>query len=137
MSQTAVVAAAAGDGSSALEAVRCIEAQRIRAIRNNDADAMSAILDDDLLYISSTGQVYDKHSYLRAVQTHRLTYSEDIELTESEHRVEDDLVIMAGMMRGHARLDGDKQVYHLRSMRVWRRREAGWKLLAWQFSTLW
>jgi hypothetical protein len=39
-------------------------------------------------------------------------------------------------MLGHARLDGEAQVYHLRSMRVWRRRDGVWRLLAWQSSAL-
>ena len=48
-----------------------------------------------------------------------------------------DLVILVEMMLGHARLDGEQQVYHLGNMRVWRAREAEWKLLAWQTSMLW
>ena len=41
-----------------------------------------------------------------------------------------DLVVVAGLMLGHARLDGEAKVYHLRSMRV---ASAGdWELLAWQ-----
>jgi hypothetical protein len=120
------------DATAALEAVRREEARRIEAIRSNDTEAMSAILDDALLYITGSGEVYDKQRYIRAVQTHRLTYADDVELSESEYRADGDLVILAGLMRGHGRLDGDKQVFHFRSMRVWRRRASPWKLLAWQ-----
>jgi ketosteroid isomerase-like protein len=137
MSRSSALSTSTEENFDALEAVRSLESLRIHAIRANDTGTMRRILDDQFLYISSTGQVYDKERYIRAVHTHRLTYSEDIELTETEHRVDGDLVIMAGMMHGHARLDGERQVYHLRSMRVWRRREAGWKLLAWQSSGLW
>ena len=38
---------------------------------------------------------------------------------------------------GIARLDREPEVYHARTMRVWRRRPSGWRLLAWQSSALW
>jgi hypothetical protein len=119
-----------------LAALRQLEQRRIEAIRLNDVDAMSQILDDKFLYINSSGTIYDKDKYLRAVASHQLTYAGDVELTETDHRIDGDIVIIAGEMLGHARLDGEPQVYHLRSMRVWRHRKAGWKLLSWQSSTL-
>lgn len=129
--------AAAGGEAAALDAVRRLEKDRIEAIRANDAATIATILDDAFIHINSSGKIYDKPTYVRAVETHQLTYSGDVDLTETDHRVDDDLVIMAGLMLGHARLDGEAQVYHLRSMRVWRRRGARWRLLAWQSSALW
>jgi ketosteroid isomerase-like protein len=129
--------AVGGDEAAALAAVRQLEHERIQAIRTNDAAAMSEILDDAFIHINSSGKIYDKPTYLRAVETHQLTYSGDVDLTETDHRIDGDLVIVAGLMLGHARLDGEAQVYHLRSMRVWRRRGARWRLLAWQSSALW
>lgn len=121
----------------ALEAVRSLERVRIEAIRTNDADAMVGIIDDKFVYINGSGKIYDGDSYVKAVRTHELTYSSDLDLTETDHRVDGDLVILIGMMLGHAHLDGEQQVYHLRNMRMWRARGAGWKLLAWQSSVLW
>jgi hypothetical protein len=129
-------AAASGDAAAVLETLRALERRRIEAIRGNDADTMATVLDDKFLYINSSGMVYDKKSYLLAVRTHQLTYSADVDLTETDHRLDGDVVIIAGEMLGHARLDGEAQVYHLRSMRVWRKREATWRLLAWQSSAL-
>jgi hypothetical protein len=124
------------DDAALLGTLRALEHRRIQAIRRNDYETMSEILDDKFLYISSHGALYDKETYLRAVSSHKLTYSEDVNLTETDHRIDGDVIILAGEMVGHARLDGEAQVYHLRSMRVWRRREAGWRLLAWQSSAL-
>jgi hypothetical protein len=126
----------AADVAPALAEVRLVEARRIEAIRNNDVAVMESILDDKFLYINSSGKVFDKAAYLNAVETHQLTYSADVQLTETDHRIDDDVVVLAGLMLGHARLDGEAQVYHLRSMRVWRRRGT-WRLLAWQASALW
>lgn len=120
-----------------LENVRALERGRIEAIRRNDADAMNEIIDEKFIYINGSGKIYDKDSYVTAVRTHELTYSSDLDLTETDHRVDGDLVILVGLMLGHARLDGEQQVYHLRNMRVWRARGAEWKLLAWQSSMLW
>ena len=126
-----------------LETVRALERVRIESIRKNDADAMKGIIDEKFIYIngsgsgSGSGKIYDRDSYVKAVRTHQLTYSSDLDLTETDHRVDGDLVILVGMMLGHARLDGEQQVHHLRNMRVWRARGAEWKLLAWQSSMLW
>ena len=95
---------------------------------------MDRILDEKFIYINSDVTLYDKHSYTLAVRSHELTYSSDFDLTETDHRVNGDVIILVGMMLGHARLTGEQQVYHLRNMRVWRARGAAWKLLAWQSS---
>jgi ketosteroid isomerase-like protein len=122
---------------AALEAVRDLEKARIIAIRNNDADAMARILDEKFIYINGSGTIYDRDGYTTAVRSHQLTYSPDLQLTETDHRVDGDLIILVGMMLGHARLDGEQQVYHLRNMRIWRARGVDWKLLAWQSSVFW
>jgi len=123
--------------SLALESVRAVERLRIQAIRANDADAMHGIIDDKFLYIDESGNVYDRSSLFEAVRTHELTFDSDVDLTETDYRIDGDLVILAGLMLGHARLDGEQQVYRLRSMRVWRSRGVDWRLLAWQSSRLW
>jgi hypothetical protein len=130
-------ASATPDVPEALAAVRRRERERLEAIRVNDVRAMASIVDEAFIHINSSGKIYDKASYIRAVETHQLTYAGDLDLTETDHRVDGDVVIVAGLMLGHARLDGDAQVYHLRTMRVWRLRGETWKLLAWQSSALW
>lgn len=117
-----------------LEAVRELEKVRIVAICDNDADAMAGILDDKFIYINESGRIFDKDSYLRAVRSHELTYSADLQLTDTDHRVDGDVVVLVGMMFGHARLGGEQQVYNVRNMRIWRARGVEWKLLAWQSS---
>ncbi len=113
-----------------------MEQVRIDAIRGNDADAMDRILDAKFIYINNEGKLYDKSSYITEVRTHCLTYAPDLDLTETDYRVDGDLVILAGVMTGHARLEREQHVYHHRNMRVWRARGRDWKLLAWQSSSL-
>lgn len=105
---------------------------RIEAICRNDVEAMDRILDQKFIYIHNRGNIYDKAAYLTAIRTHGITYSDDLDLTESDHRVDGDLVIIVGLMRGHARTGGEQDVHNDKSMRVWRERHGEWKLLAWQ-----
>src|SRR3712207_765024 len=83
--------------AAALQEVRELEQARMAAIRSNDADAMNRILDDKFLFINGDGRIYDKADYIRSVRCHELTYAADLELTETDHRVDGDLVILAGM----------------------------------------
>jgi hypothetical protein len=122
--------------TAALEEVRRLEQVRIAAIRANDAESMAQILDEKFIYINSEGKLFDRASYITAVRTHSLTYSQDLDLTETDYRVDGDVVILAGLMTGHARVEREQQVYHHRNMRVWRARGHDWKLLAWQSSTI-
>ena len=119
-----------------LEAVRRLEQVRIDAIRANDADTMEQILDEKFIYINNEGTSFDKRSYITAVRTHCLTYSRDLDLTQTDYRVDGDVVILIGLMLGHARFEREQHVYHHKNMRVWRSRGGDWKLLAWQSSSL-
>jgi ketosteroid isomerase-like protein len=123
--------------SHALETVRALESARVAATRANDVDLLEPLLDDNLIYITSVGSIFSKDRYLRAIRTHELTYSPDFDIKETENRVLGQTVILAGLMLGHARLDGEQQVFHLRCMAVWREQADKWRLVGWQSSSIW
>ena len=118
-----------------LDAVRALERRRIELTRANDADGLEPLLDDHLIYVNSAGEIYDKPSYLRKIRTSSLTYDEDFDVRETEVRVLEDLIIFAGVMLGHSRLEGEQQVLRFRCLSVWRKDPAGWRMLAWQSSS--
>lgn len=118
-----------------LDAVRALERRRVEMTRANDADALEPLLDEKLIYVNSAGEIYDKTSYLRKIRTSSLTYDEDFDVRESEVRVLDNLIIFAGVMLGHARLEGEQQVLRFRCLAVWRKDPGGWRMLAWQSSS--
>lgn len=120
---------------SALDEVRSLERRRIEATRANDVDALAPLLDDDLIYINSVGGIYDKKSYLSDIRTHCLTYDRDFDVRETEYRMFDDLVILAGVMLGHSRFDGEQQVFHFRCLSMWRLNGGQWRMVAWQSSS--
>ncbi len=122
------------DGTD-LDAVRALERQRIEWTRANNADALAPLLDEGLIYVNSVGGIEDKASYLQKIRTHGLTYDEDFDVRETEVRVFDDVIVLAGVMLGHSRLEGEQQVLRYRSLAVWREARGRWRLIAWQSSS--
>ena len=120
---------------TALETVRTLERRRIEATGANDAATLAQLLDDDLIYINSIGDAFDKQRYLHALESGRLAYDTDFDVQETELRALDGLVILVGVMLGHSRLDGEQQVFHFRCISVWRERTNGWRMVAWQSSS--
>lgn len=117
-----------------IDIVRDLERRRVVATRSNNADALEPLLHDELIYINSVGKIYDKSEYLGEIRTHCLTYDQDFDVRETETRVLDDLIILAGIMTGHSRLGGEQQVFNYRSVGIWRKESEEWRLLAWQSS---
>ena len=126
---------ATGTETTEVDAVRALERRRIELTRANDADRLEPLLDENLIYVNSAGGIYDKPGYLRRIRTSSLTYDEDFDVREPEVRVLHNLIIFAGVMLGHSRLEGEQQVLHFRCLAVWRKDRAGWRMLAWQSSS--
>ena len=118
-----------------LSIVRTLEQLRIEATRENDADALSPLLHEQLIYVNSAGVVFDKDRYLKSIRTHSLTYDRDFDVRETEVRTLDNVIILGGVMLGHSRLDGEQQVFHFPCLGVWRKDSGKWRMLAWQSSS--
>ena len=118
-----------------LDAVRALERRRIEMTRANDADGLEPLLDENLIYVNSAGGIHDKPGYLRKIRTSCLTYDEDFDVRETEVRVLDNVIIFAGVMLGHSRLEGEQQVLRFRCLAVWRKDRAAWRMLPWQSSS--
>lgn len=109
--------------NKSLETVCALERVRIEAIHKNDADAMNGIIDEESIYISGSGKIYDRDLYVKAVRTHELTYSSDLEPIATGHRVDGDLVNLVEMMLGHTRLDGERRSITFETCACGERRE--------------
>ena len=118
-----------------LNTVRELEQCRIKATRENDAGALAQLLHEQLIYVNSAGAIFDKEGYLRSIRSHSLTYDHDFAVRETEVRVLEDVIILAGVMLGHSRLDGEQQVFHFPCVGVWRKDPDQWRMLAWQSSS--
>jgi ketosteroid isomerase-like protein len=122
-------------GREDLNAVRELEQLRIEATRENDADVLAPLLHEQLIYVNSAGEVFDKERYLGAIRSHSLTYDRDFDVRETEVRALEDVIILAGVMLGHSRLDGEQQVFHFPCLAIWRKDSDQWRMLAWQSSS--
>ena len=118
-----------------LATVRELEQLRIQATRENDADVLAPLLHDQLIYVNSAGDVFDKERYLRSIRACSLVYDRDFDVRETEVRVLENVIILAGVMLGHSRLDGEQQVFHFPCIGVWRKDPDQWRMLAWQSSS--
>jgi hypothetical protein len=118
-----------------LKAVRELEQLRIKATRENDADVLAPLLHERLIYVNSAGAVFDKEHYLRSIRTQALSYDRDFDVRETEVRALDDLIVLAGLMLGHSRLDGEQQVFHFPCIGVWKKDSGQWRMIAWQSSS--
>ena len=77
---------AADTASDGLNAVRLLERRRIEATRTNDVAALAPLLHDQLIYVNSAGEMYDKKHYLHGIGTHALTYDKDFDVRETHAR---------------------------------------------------
>ena len=105
--------------TSDLNVVHALEKRRVAAMRANDADALEPLLHEQLIYVNSAGEIYDKQAYLNGLRTHAVSYDSDFDFRQTESRELDDVIILAGLMLGHSRLDGEQQVFF--GYCVWRR----------------
>ena len=115
-----------------LEDVRRLEQRRATATGQNDVFALAPLLDQDLVYITSNGEMFGKREYLKSIETHALTYETDFEIGNITHQIIGDAIVMIGTMKGHARQNGEQLVFNRNSLSVWRRRSGAWTLSAWQ-----
>lgn len=105
------------------------EQTRLTAMRANDAKTLKALTTGGMRYLHEAGVTYTRDAYVNAVATRGLVYAPDVSLEEEYNYLEGDVFMSTGVMRGHARLIGEQQVFHLRYSATWIRHTNGWRLL--------
>src|ERR1700760_4002635 len=88
---------------SPLERVQALERMRLAAMMRADAGAVAACLDDDLIYVHSSGLVDTKASYLSALATGQYVY-ESIDVLESRHVQCADFIVLCQVLEARIRL---------------------------------
>jgi ketosteroid isomerase-like protein len=108
------------------------EAERCQAIGAADRAALDALLDDDLVYVHSTGVAEDKATY---VQKSTSGAHRTVERGELDIRVYGDVGLVTGGYVVRVDPEGpDTQgrVVDASGLQVWLRRDGQWRLLAHQ-----
>jgi ketosteroid isomerase-like protein len=116
-----------------LEHIRSLERARFSAMMSGDLTALSALLDDDLIYVHSNGQADGKGEYLESLRQGRITY-EKISVTGDRHWQTKDCFVLVQSVSARMRLGvGTEPVDRsLTIMSVWRQAPNGWRLIAMQ-----
>ena len=105
-----------------------LEALRLKLTRENDADGMEKVIAPDMIYVHESGRVFPGSDYVREMRSRGLSYGADVTMEADEQRLLGDSFLAIGRMGGHARLEGEQQVFNIRYLAVWVRRAGEWKL---------
>ena len=111
--------------------IRAMEGERIRATREADFTALSALCHPELIYVHSTGFTDSFESYLEKCRTGFYVYDE-IDYEVERTIVVGDTALVTETIRGHVHVNGRPGSFHCRSLVVWVRTADTWKFLAYQ-----
>jgi ketosteroid isomerase-like protein len=111
--------------------ILALEDERCAAMTSADADALAAMLHDDLLYTHSSAVVDDKASYVEAIRSGRTRYH-SIRCAERRVRLCGDTALVTGRAEIEVDVNGVHKSLRLRYLDAWTRTPRGWKFVAWQ-----
>jgi hypothetical protein len=120
-----------------IEGVEAVSAERIERLSRNDLSGMADLLDAELVYVHSTGQVHDKSQLLRF-------FEQELRVTAIERRLQShdedgNLACLTFVQVMQAQLRREPQVAiqaRSRFIEVWRRVGESWRLLRVQSTAL-
>jgi hypothetical protein len=118
------------------EGVKVADTARVLSTLRGDADRLSRLLSDSLIYGHTDGRVQTKEVFLAAVRTNKIKYEaydyQEMKIT----RVSDEIALMTG--RAHLKaVAGPQHVnFSIRFLAVWRREDGNWRLFAYQSARL-
>ena len=116
-----------------LEQVQALERKRLAAMMQADVDAVAACLDDDLIYIHSSGAVDTKQSYLAALASGQYVY-ESIDIVETRHAEGAGFIVLCHRLSARIRLKSQSQALERRlvASSTWRSSDGTWRLVSMQ-----
>ncbi|ABB08502.1 nuclear transport factor 2 family protein [Burkholderia lata] len=113
-----------------------LEARRWNLILQGDAQTLSTLLSDDLLFVHSSGLSDSKQSYLSSIEAGAAVYhSADREIA-SVVPLGDAAFFVTGTVRMAVTLRGTPRTLHSVFTVVWRREEDTWRLALHQTTAL-
>jgi ketosteroid isomerase-like protein len=116
-----------------LEDVRALERARISAMLKGDHQAIAQYLDQDLIYVHSTGLVDGRENYLASLRDGKYVY-ERIEVIEERHAEGADFVVLLQILSVVIRVAGADTTVprQVAASSLWRRLHGEWKLVTMQ-----
>jgi hypothetical protein len=120
---------------TAESAVRLAERQRFEAMTKQDVAALDTLLDDELDYVHTGGNLESKGQFIDAIRKKTLVY-ESIVPSEVRVRVYDGIALAMGRSQMRVRNSSGELSFEIRFTEVYVRREGHWLLTAWEATRL-
>jgi hypothetical protein len=115
--------------------VRLAERQRFDAMMKQDVAALDTLLDDDLTYVHTSGELQSRDEFLDMIGKRALVY-ESIAPSEVHVRIYDGLAVATGRSQQRVRNAAGLSSFAIRFTEVYVRREQRWLLTAWEATRL-
>ena len=128
----AVVPAAGQDPTAD---IRAADARRMAAMVAVDVPILESLLDEELSYTHSSGQVETRAQFLANLTAGTLRY-QSMTPAEVSIRIYGDAAVATGRVEVAASMEGKDLSLVLRFTEVWVRRDGSWRLVAWQSTRL-
>jgi ketosteroid isomerase-like protein len=118
---------------TALDDVRALERARLSAMLKGDGQSIAQYLDQDLIYVHSTGLVDSRDSYLSSLKDGKYVY-EKIEVIEERHVQGTDFILLLQILSVVIRVAGAGAASprQVATSSLWRRTQGQWKLASMQ-----
>ena len=111
--------------------VRTVEGQRFEAMMKQDVAALDTLLDEDLSYVHTDGDMQSKAEFIDLIRSRRLVY-ESIDPSEVHVRVYEGVAIATGVSQMRVRSATGVSSFRIRFTEAYVRREGRWLLTAWE-----
>src|SRR3954471_14149675 len=119
------------EGSSPMDDVRKVQDRFDRAELTADREALRELIADDFLSIGPRGFVLDKDQW---IDRHDEFSYQRLDTDEMDIRRYGDTAVVRNVQRNRATYRDQQVAVDTRVSQVWIRRDAGWRLVALQFS---
>jgi len=111
--------------------VRTAEQQRFEAMMRQDVAALDTLLDEDVTYVHTGGDMQSKAEFIDLIRSRRLVY-ESIAPSEMHVRVYEGGAIVTGLSQMRVRSATGVSGFQIRFTEAYVRREGRWLLTAWE-----
>jgi len=115
--------------------IRAAERQRFEAMMKQDVAALDTLLDEELTYVHTGGELDSKAEFIDLIRSRRLVY-ESISPSDVQVRVRDGVAIATGLSQMRVRSATGVSSFGIRFTEVYVRRGGRWLLTAWEATRL-
>jgi uncharacterized protein (TIGR02246 family) len=115
--------------------VRDVDAERVRALLENDFPALEALLADDLTYVHSNGHLDTKSSYIESLRSGASRYL-SMDMADVSVRALGDIAVINAKFDARVLARGTEVNPKPRVLIVYAKRDGRWQMIAWQSTSI-